>query len=305
MKNRFRWLLGLAALSTLALLCSGGQTVPSTEIVSGARGEAITIQARSYAPGDILLLTLIKSSSVREVKASFLERDYSLKPRSEGGEPLALIGLDLDLKPGRYDMDLTLVYKDDERETVRKSIAVIPRKFPFQKLVLAEKYVVPPAKELERIRREAALVAEVYAKATSRWLGEGWFILPHDAQMLFNFGERRVYNNETRSVHSGVDIEATLGSVIIASNSGRVALAADLYFSGRTVILDHGLGVSTSYFHMSKLLVRTGDIVHKGDSLGQAGSTGRATGPHLHWAVRVFDSRVDPRSLIRLPLGDW
>ena len=263
------------------------------------------IQARSYAPGDILLVTLVKSSPVREAKIVFLNRDYRLKVRDEGGEPLALIGLDLGLKPGRYDMDLTLVYKGNEQETVRKSITVIPRKFPFTKIVLAEKYVVPPAKELERIRREAALAAEVYARVTGRWLGEGWFILPHEAQMLFNFGERRVYNNETRSVHSGVDIEATLGSAIIASNSGTVALAADLYFSGKTVILDHGLGVSTSYFHMSRLLVRTGDVVHKGDTIGEAGSTGRSTGPHLHWAARVFDSRVDPRSLIRLPLGDW
>lgn len=305
MKDKFSGLLGLVALSTLALLGAGGQTISSTESVSGTRGEAVMIRARSYAPGDILLLTLIKPSPVREVKASFLNRDYSLKPKSEGGEPLALIGLDLGLKPGRYDLDLTLIYKDDEQETVRKSIIVIPRKFLFKKLVLAGKYVIPPAKELERIRREAALVAEVYARVTGRWLGEGWFILPHEAQMMFNFGERRVYNNETRSVHSGVDIEATLGSAIIASNSGSVALAADLYFSGKTVILNHGLGVSTSYFHMSRLLVRTGDVVHKGDTIGETGSTGRSTGPHLHWAVRVFDSRVDPRSLIRLPLGDW
>jgi murein DD-endopeptidase MepM/ murein hydrolase activator NlpD len=305
MNTRSSRLAALAALSTLVLLWAGGRTFSSMESVSGMRGEAVLIRARSYAPGDILLLTLSKPSAAHEVKASFLKRDYILKPRSEGGEPLALIGLDLSLKPGGYDLDLALVYKDGVRENVRKLITVIPRKFPFKKLVLAEKYVVPPAKELERIRREAALVAEVYARVTGRWQGEGWFIPPHEAQMLFNFGERRVYNNQTRSVHSGVDIEAELGSAIIASNSGTVALAADLYFSGKTVILDHGLGVMTSYFHLSRLLVRSGDVVHKGDTIGETGSTGRSTGPHLHWAARVFDSRVDPRSLIRLPLGDF
>jgi murein DD-endopeptidase MepM/ murein hydrolase activator NlpD len=304
MKNRFACILGLVTLLTLALLGAGGQSLFSPDSIRGAHGEAVLIQARSYAPGDILLVTLAVPPAVREARVAFLKRDYILKPREDGGEPLALIGLDLGLKPGRYDMDVTLVDKDNRRESRRKSITVIPRKFPSKKLVLPEKYVVPPAKELERIRREAARVTEVYSRSSERWLGEGWFILPHEAQMLFNFGERRVYNNETRSVHSGVDIEAPLGSAILASNSGTVALAADLYFSGKTVILDHGLGVSTSYFHMSRLLVRTGDVVPKGDTIGEAGSTGRSTGPHLHWAVRVFDSRVDPRSLIRLPLGD-
>ena len=273
------------------------------ETVTCSRGAVVRIQARSYEQGDILLVKLIEPSPVREVKVSFLDREYALKPKSEGGEPQALIGLDLGLRPGSYFLDVALTLDESGPETVRKPILVRPGKFRSRRLTLPPKYVTPPPEEMDRIKRESALLAEVYKRTSDRWLAEGFFVLPHEARMDFNFGERRVLNGRTSSVHSGVDIDAEMGSPIIASNSGKVVLAADLYFSGNTVILDHGLGVFTSYLHMSKLLVKTGDLVRKGDAIGETGSTGRSTGPHLHWSVRVFDSRVDPRSLIRLRLN--
>jgi murein DD-endopeptidase MepM/ murein hydrolase activator NlpD len=274
----------------------------SEEIVACSQGAVVRIQARSYEQGDILLVGLIEPSPVREVKVSFLGREFVLKPKSEGGEPQVLIGLDLGLRPGRYVMDMALILDESGPETVRKIILVRPGKFRSRRLTLPPKYVTPPPEEMDRIKRESELLAEVYKKTSGRWLAEGFFILPNEARMDFNFGERRVLNGQTSSVHSGVDIDADMGSPIIASNSGKVVLAADIYFSGNTVILDHGLGVFTSYLHMSKLLVKTGDLVRKGDVIGEVGSTGRSTGPHLHWSARVFDSRVDPRSLIRLRL---
>jgi len=105
-----------------------------------------------------------------------------------------------------------------------------------------------------------------------------------------------------RSTHSGVDISAPYGSPVRAANSGKVVLARELYFSGKTVILNHGLGLYTYYCHFSKIKVKLGDIVKKGDAVGLVGSTGRSTGPHLHWGVKVQDSRVDPLALLILPL---
>ncbi len=290
------FLLGALAALSLSMVSE----IPE-ELVTCSQGAVVRIQARSFEQGDILLVKLIEPSPVREAKVSFLNREYVLKPKGEGGEPQALIGLDLGLRPGRYVLDIALTL-DGSAETVPKTIQVRPGKFRSRRLTLPPKYVTPPPEEMDRIKRESELLADVYKRTSDRWLAEGFFVLPNEARMDFNFGERRVLNGRTSSVHSGVDIDADKGSPIIASNSGKVVLAADLYFSGNTVILDHGLGVFTSYLHMSKLLVKTGDLVRKGDVVGETGSTGRSTGPHLHWSVKVFDSRVDPRSLIRLRL---
>jgi murein DD-endopeptidase MepM/ murein hydrolase activator NlpD len=101
-----------------------------------------------------------------------------------------------------------------------------------------------------------------------------------------------------RSPHSGVDVEAGPNEIVRAANAGTVVLAAELYLSGNTVVIDHGLGLFTNYCHFSRILVKSGDAVRKGDPIGRVGSTGRSTGPHLHWGVRIFESRVDPDSIL-------
>jgi len=156
----------------------------------------------------------------------------------------------------------------------------------------------------DRIAWEAELLHTLTSIITPRWLASGPFILPHDGRMAPNFGERRVYNNVPRSTHSGVDIAAPAGDPVRASNTGRVVLARELYFSGNTVILDHGLGLFTLYCHFSRIHVRRGDLVQKGDVIGFVGSTGRSTGPHLHWGARILRSRVDPLALLNLTFGD-
>ncbi len=137
---------------------------------------------------------------------------------------------------------------------------------------------------------------------TPRWLGEGSFILPCEGEVHPNFGERRIYNNKPRSPHSGVDISAPLGTPVKASNSGNVVFAGDLYFAGKAVIIEHGLGVFTFYCHFSEIKANRGHFVKKGDIIGEVGATGRVTGAHLHWSIKVFESRVDPFSFLSLPL---
>ena len=135
-----------------------------------------------------------------------------------------------------------------------------------------------------------------------RWTGP--FRLPVDAPVREkSFGSRRVLNGTPRSPHSGVDLAARQGQPVVAPAPGRVALAEDLYFSGGTVILDHGAGVFTSYFHLSKIDARIGELVAEGAGIGAVGATGRATGPHLHWSARVDGARVNPLGLLKLP--EW
>ena len=113
-----------------------------------------------------------------------------------------------------------------------------------------------------------------------------------------NFGHRRVFNGQPRAPHSGADLSAATGTPVRAANRGRVVLAKNLFFSGNAVFIDHGLGVYSVYLHLSEIGVEPGAMVGRGDVVGLAGATGRVTGPHLHWGVRVLDARVDPFSLL-------
>jgi len=115
-----------------------------------------------------------------------------------------------------------------------------------------------------------------------------------------NFGHRRVFNGQPRAPHSGADLRAKSGTPIYAANRGRIVLAKDLFYSGNAVFIDHGMGLYTSYLHLSEIRVAVGDFVERGQLLGLSGATGRVTGPHLHWGVRILDARVDPFSLVRI-----
>jgi murein DD-endopeptidase MepM/ murein hydrolase activator NlpD len=182
-------------------------------------------------------------------------------------------------------------------------LPVEPRKFPSTRLDVAPAMTNPPAKEMETIRRESVLVADVLNVVSPDWLAEGPFQSPLPAYEPYpNFGQQRIYNKTVASVHSGIDIAAPRGTEAAAPNAGRIVLAARLYFSGNTVIIDHGRGVFTYCCHFDALLVKRGDLVRKGQSIGKVGSTGRSTGPHLHWSVKILSARVDPFSLVALPM---
>jgi murein DD-endopeptidase MepM/ murein hydrolase activator NlpD len=174
------------------------------------------------------------------------------------------------------------------------------KQFPIKKLWVKEEFVTPPPNVLERIREESELIRAVYGIHSPKWRREGAFIIPVKGQMFFNFGEKRAYNNKPRSQHSGIDIASPEGTPVRASNTGQVVLANHLYFSGKTVIIDHGLGVFSLYCHFLEISVEGGDEVKKGDIIGKIGSTGRVTGPHLHWSIKIKGNRVDPNSLLSL-----
>ncbi|HZX49401.1 MAG TPA: M23 family metallopeptidase, partial [Nitrospirota bacterium] len=129
---------------------------------------------------------------------------------------------------------------------------------------------------------------------------DGNFIQPVAGDMSDNFGLRRIINGEQKSPHTGVDVDAPEGAPVQASNSGRAIFTDDQFFSGKTLIIDHGLGLFTMYFHLSEILVTDGANVIKGDIVASVGKTGRATGPHLHWGVRLNGARINPLALINL-----
>jgi len=202
-----------------------------------------------------------------------------------------------------YPVDLG---RKGELELVRRSsggvasrrVAVGDYPYPEQRLEVDEKYVAPPADQLARIEREKKAVAALFRLETPRRfelpLAPPLDPLPDPGR----FGARRVFNGEPRSPHSGSDFRATTGTPVRAVAPGRVVLADDHYFAGRSVYVDHGDGLISMSFHLSEILVREGQEVRAGEVLGKVGATGRVTGPHLHFGFRWHGARVDPGLLL-------
>jgi murein DD-endopeptidase MepM/ murein hydrolase activator NlpD len=159
------------------------------------------------------------------------------------------------------------------------------------------------AETSRRVAEEASRLNELWRNVTPERYWHGAFLPPvASAGLPEGFGFRRIINEQPRSPHSGADYQAPPGSIVRASNAARVVLAEEQFFGGNSLVLDHGLGLYTIYFHLERFLVRSGDRVHKGQEIGRVGATGRATGPHLHFGVRLQGARVDPAALLRLPL---
>jgi len=288
--------LTLAAWAAVAGVTRGGQAPEATA------GSVVRLTYRALQPGEPIIVHLDSGRGIRSASVSLLGRTAELKPAPDGKGVFAFLGIDVQTKPGTHVLTVRVLKTGGQLEKIGKELLVVERNFPSTKLTLDPNYVTPPASLQARIKREAELVALAMSVVTPEWLGDGPFVLPHEAPSWSNFGQRRLNNNVLQSLHTGLDLRVPFGEPIKATNAGRVALASDLYLGGKTVIIDHGLGVFSSYGHMSKLLVKRGEALKKGQSIGLCGTTGRSTGPHLHWSFKIFDTRVDPEAMLRLPL---
>lgn len=217
---------------------------------------------------------------------------------SGGTRVAALLGVDMEDPPG---MQSVVVQSEGSPER-KVSIEVIERHFGVQELTLPKEKVTLGPKTLKRVRAEQEDVLRLLAKRSPERLWIGSFDVPVEGRAQGTFGLKRIINGEARKPHSGEDISAPQGAPVVASNVGIVAGVRDLFFSGNSVFIDHGLGVYTMYFHLSRVDVKTGESVAKGQRIGAVGATGRVSGPHLHWGIQIDGSRVDPLALSRLQL---
>jgi len=295
---KIRIFLPLLILVLLAL----GLSSPNTFQTLSVDKMPVEFIFRSLQPGEVILAVMKAEPSAKAVQIHFLDRTYTINSSGPGAKPFALIGIDLDVKPQSYAVKISAEKEDGAKEEARQEFVIEPKNFPLRRFRVQEAMIAPPPQELERIQREQVILQDVYSTITPRWLGTGSFIAPLKQEAFPNFGQRRIYNRRPPSIHAGVDIGAPWGTKIMAANSGKIVLTSHLYFSGKTVIIDHGQGVFSVYGHLSKFLVKRGDLVKKGAPIGNVGNTGRSTGPHLHWSLRIFESRVDPLALVGLPL---
>ena len=210
-----------------------------------------------------------------------------------------ILGVDLDTKAGEHKASVMLTMEDGRVEQREAFIKVVAKKYPTTQLKVEDKYVELNKTDLARANRETKETEAIYAAITKEMLWSEPFAIPVEGETGgTNFGHRRVFNGQPRAPHAGADLRARTGTPVHAANRGRVVLAKNLFFTGNTVILDHGLGIYSLYAHLSRIDVKPGDIVSNGQLVGLSGATGRVTGPHLHWGMRVQGARVDPFTLV-------
>ncbi|RPI37993.1 MAG: M23 family metallopeptidase [Nitrospiraceae bacterium] len=272
---------------------------------------AMLLAIFSVSPADAVQLKILPSKvhqgdafmiSIRGLKGTAAPSAvFNGKPvlfSSCGKRCLVAIGaIDLETEPGVYRIPLKI---GKHKTTLR--LRVLKGKFETIHLTLPDEKVSPSPEDLERITREAELLNSLWEVESER-LWKGRFVFPLHNPLSTPFGTKRIINEETVSIHRGLDMKGLDGEEIRASNRGRVVLTEELFFGGNTVILDHGQRIFTVYMHMSGFTVSPGDLVSRNDVIGYVGSSGRSSGPHLHFGVKVLGVNANPVSITGLKLG--
>jgi peptidase M23-like protein len=256
----------------------------------------LATDARSIRQGEVVVFTATTSQPVDAMRARAFDRDLPTF-QVDATRWRALLGIDIDTKPGSYEVSFEAT-SAGHTITATTELTVTAGEFGRRVLRVDNAFVNPPQPVLVRIRREAAEVEQLWTQSEPRRLWDTGFVRPVPGRTNGAFGSRSVFNGQARQPHGGADFLSPAGTPIQAPNSGRVVLARDLYFTGNTVVIDHGLGVFSLLAHLSVMDVHQGELVTQGQTIGQVGATGRVTGPHLHWAVRMNDARVDPLALL-------
>lgn len=277
--------------ATLLLVGSG--------VVPVAAGLTIVVTPERPAPGDIVLLRV--EGAPPDLGGEWQGTPLRFFPM--GTALAALVGVDLDVEPGRLPWLLTRPAGRGRVVVGKGAVTVGPRTFETQHLTLPPGQVDLDPATLARVRAERAELEAALASSAPERLWRGPFAVPVEGgRPTGGFGLRRVINGQRRSPHAGYDWAAPRGTPVLAANAGRVALVAEHFFSGRLVVLDHGLGLFTHYYHLDETQVTAGASVPRGQPIGTVGATGRATGPHLHLGVTLGGARVDPLALLGLTL---
>jgi murein DD-endopeptidase MepM/ murein hydrolase activator NlpD len=290
-----RYLLGIAILLAGYLLID--VVMGSVPTAQGADGRYTGKQ------GEIIVVKVPVDDSTAQAQGKFLGRSISFFPDTRLEEPrgfVGLLGIDLQDEPGTHELIVELKTAEQSR-IFRYNVSIVKEKFHVEHLTLPKDKVDLDEKSLVRWKAEQEQVKTALATESQSKLWQPGFVEPVSGKRTGIFGSVRIMNGQPRNPHNGEDIGAPLGTAVVATNDGVVRLTVDHIFSGKGLFLDHGLGFYSMYFHLSEVLVKDGDHVKAGQIVGKVGATGRATGPHLHWGVKLNGARVNPYALLDLP----
>ncbi len=298
LKKKFGLAVTVSILLIARLACAGAA---DTSLAGQASG--ILLSTPTVTNGNPLLVqidTRKLGASITAVGLIFQDRKFSVYPHpvSPVHYRFGLIGIPYRQEPG--PAKLILKWTNDTGEHAQMiPFEIIAGKFRTDVLKVDSARVNPSKKNIKRTRKEARRVMQTYADGSSARLWNGGFQLPMSSEITSSFGNRRLFNGQLKSYHNGVDFRAPVGTPVFAANSGVVKIAENLFYSGNVVIVDHGNLIFTIYAHLSKIEVTAGQQIEKGQQLGLTGATGRVSGPHLHWGVKVNGTAVNPIQFMR------
>jgi murein DD-endopeptidase MepM/ murein hydrolase activator NlpD len=271
-----------------------------------ASSGTVRTQPKRLVNGSPVLFQVNPSERLESLTGTWLEHKiiFSFDPSTKTW--FALAGVSLETAPGSYVLELAGGRRagktSESKLTFTRKFVVARAKYPQVELKVESKFTEPSPEQLKQIDEDKKLKQDYLNRVTPDREWSGKFSPPADAVISDVFGTQRIFNGKAQSSHLGLDFRVPSGTRVDAMNTGTVLLARPLYFEGNCVVLDHGQGLLSIYMHLSEIKVKEGDAVKRGQQVGLSGGTGRATGPHLHVAVRWQGIYVDPAQLMRLRL---
>ncbi len=251
--------------------------------------------------GRTAIIVFEKENSIDYEKLVVGKRSYRIFNHPLNSEKMyALLPVSYYKKPTTQKVEV--VYeKNNEKLSKTLFFKIEDGQYKKETIEVQKSKVNPKSKEVKkRTAKEYAQAMKIYGTTTSKNYVKSKYIVPMDSKITSSFGKARIYNSTLNGYHSGTDFRAKVGTPIVATNDGKVVLARDRFYAGNSIIIDHGQGIYSCYYHLSKFDVKEGDIVSKAQVIGLSGDTGRITGPHLHFSFRVGGLQVDPLQLIAL-----
>jgi murein DD-endopeptidase MepM/ murein hydrolase activator NlpD len=290
----YRCFLLLAFVTLAALPRAVGETGPAAW--------TIRRQPDQLVNGAPVIFEVTPPVRLTALSAKWLEHEVLFSYDATAKAWFGIAGVSLETRPGTYTLELKGTTPRSAEITFSKNIAVQAAKYPSIAVTVAKRFTEPSKEQLERIHQDKTVKQDVFQHTDPdrEWSGE--FRPPVDVPVSDVFGTRRTFNGKVQSMHQGLDYAAPTGTPVSAVNSGTVLLAGPLYFEGNCVVLDHGQGLLTLYLHLSEVKVKQGERIARGQQIGLSGGTGRATGPHLHLAVRWQGVYLNPATLLTLQL---
>ena len=279
-----------------------GETRGATTKVVGARSWAIRLQPAQLVNGAPLVIEVVPPVRLTALSAKWLEHEVLFSYDAPTKAWYGIAGVSLETRPGIYSLELKGTTSKSAEIAFSKNIPIRAAKYPSITVTVAKRYTEPSKEQLERIHQDKTVKQDVFQHTDPEREWSGKFRAPVDVPISDVFGTRRTFNGKVQSMHQGLDYAAPTGTPVSAVNAGTVLLAGPLYFEGNCVVLDHGQGLLTLYLHLSEIKVKQGERIARGQEIGLSGGTGRATGPHLHLAVRWQGVYLNPATLLTLNL---
>jgi len=260
---------------------------------------ALTISQNVVKNANTVLVEINKED-ISEVKLTFDKQNIDFfENKFKENTYSALIPISYFQEKQDYNVIISYI-ENDKKVFKGLNLKVIDGNYKSEIITVPSKKLQPSEERLKRTKKEYHQAIKIYKSKSKKLLWDEDFIYPLNTKITSEFGTKRVYNGQLKSYHSGTDFRAPVGTEILASNSGIVKIAQNRFYAGNSIVIDHGYGIYSCYFHLSKMNFKEGDLIKKGQVLGLSGDTGRVTGPHLHFAFRINGVQVDPLNAIEV-----